>query len=105
MRSKSDLNLVERNASSSPIRGILLYLGNEETKFESISPQWAEVRALVLSRNKLAVNLKRMGDVSIILTYINNHLHGPCALPVHNEVYSASCTCGKRVLWCHVISA
>ena len=68
MRSKSDLNLTGTHSGNSPpiIKGILLYLGNEETKYETISPQWAEMRALVLSRNKLAVNLKRMGDVSCV---------------------------------------
>lgn len=66
MRNKISLNLPDaqyRSTISSPIKGILLYLGNEETKHEAIAPQWAEVRALILSRNKLAVNLKRMGDV------------------------------------------
>jgi hypothetical protein len=68
MRSKSDLNVIDDPSSNSlPMKGILLYLGNEETKYETISPQWAEMRALVLSRNKLAVNLKRMGDVRSLI--------------------------------------
>lgn len=65
MRSKNNLDVSMNQPSTAlPIQGILLYLGNEETKYETISPQWAEVRSLILSRNKLAVNLKRMGDVT-----------------------------------------
>ena len=65
MRSKTNLDsMLTQSYSHLPIEGVLLYLGNEDTKFETVSPQWAEVRALVLSRNKLAVNLNRMGEVA-----------------------------------------
>ena len=73
LRMKSDMTLPhDISVNPLPITGILLYLGNGETKYECISPQWSEVRALVLSRNKLAVSLKRMRGVSVYLhTYIN----------------------------------
>lgn len=64
IRRKSDVDSVGRHFEESlPVTGILLYLGNEETKQEVVSLQWTEVRALVLSRNKLAVDLKRMNEV------------------------------------------
>jgi hypothetical protein len=66
MRSKNnvDLMMTDESLATSLVRGVLLYLGNEETKYEAILPQWAEIRALIVSRNNLAVNLKRMGDFS-----------------------------------------
>ncbi len=79
LRSKSDFYLSDNNnniyqdsnssnskRSIHPIKGLLLYLGSEETKHEVISPQWAEVRALMSSRNKLAISLKKTNEVRII---------------------------------------
>lgn len=45
-----------------PKHGLIVYLSPEETKVDLIKPSWSEVRALIMSRNKLATFIR---DVSL----------------------------------------
>ena len=51
-----------------PTHGVLLYLNSESTKCETISPKWAEICALVISRNDFAGHVKHSN--SLVRTYI-----------------------------------
>ena len=46
-----------------PTHGVLLYLNSESTKCETISPKWAEICALVISRNDFAGHVKHSNSL------------------------------------------
>ena len=54
-----------------PTHGVLLYLNSESTKCENISPKWAEICALIMSRNDYAGHIKHSN--SLVRTYIHWH--------------------------------
>lgn len=46
-----------------PRHGILLYIAPEKTVVEIVSPTWHDLRALIISRNKLALGLKKASEL------------------------------------------
>ena len=46
-----------------PRHGLLLYVTPEKTVVEIVSPTWHDLRALILSRNKLALSLKKASEL------------------------------------------
>jgi hypothetical protein len=46
-----------------PTHGVLLYLNSESTKCETISPKWAEICALIISRNDYAGHIKHSNSL------------------------------------------
>lgn len=47
-----------------PTHGILLYLNGEQTKSETITPQWTEICSLIISRNELTKHIKHSNDLT-----------------------------------------
>jgi len=69
MRERTPIQqVIQNNISGSfaplpPRHGLLLYVTPEKTVVEVVSPTWHDIRALILSRNKLALSLKKASEL------------------------------------------
>ena len=54
---------VNYTVMQTPTHGVLLYLNSESTKCETISPKWAEICALIISRNDYAGHIKHSNSL------------------------------------------
>lgn len=63
---------VNYTVMQTPTHGVLLYLNSESTKCETISPKWAEICALIISRNDYAGHIKHSN--SLVRTYRHRHI-------------------------------